>query len=153
MANPLVGVVMGSASDWDVMQHAVRRLDEFAIPNEAKVISAHRSPDLALRYGAGLSVADSPASLPARGSGGTRRRTAENHPSGGVPCRAPPAGPRLAAEHGSNAGGILQNLRDRRGGFRMHCSAGPAGSDRFARRQTRRISRSRPKGSGNNLPR
>jgi 5-(carboxyamino)imidazole ribonucleotide mutase len=52
MANPLVGVVMGSASDWDVMQHAVRRLDEFAIPNEARVVSAHRSPDLALEYAA-----------------------------------------------------------------------------------------------------
>jgi 5-(carboxyamino)imidazole ribonucleotide mutase len=52
MANPLVGVVMGSASDWDVMQHAVKRLDDFAIPCEAKVISAHRSPDLAAQYSA-----------------------------------------------------------------------------------------------------
>jgi 5-(carboxyamino)imidazole ribonucleotide mutase len=50
MSNPLVGVVMGSASDWDIMQHAVRRLDEFAVPSEARVISAHRSPDLALQY-------------------------------------------------------------------------------------------------------
>jgi 5-(carboxyamino)imidazole ribonucleotide mutase len=52
MANPLVGVVMGSASDWDVMQHAVRRLEDFAIPCEARVISAHRSPDLAAQYSA-----------------------------------------------------------------------------------------------------
>lgn len=50
MQEPLVGVVMGSASDWDVMQHAVRRLTEFGIPSEAKVISAHRSPGLAHRY-------------------------------------------------------------------------------------------------------
>jgi len=50
MTPPLVGVVMGSASDWDVMQHAVRRLEEFEIPCEARVISAHRSPDLAHRY-------------------------------------------------------------------------------------------------------
>ena len=50
MASPLVGVVMGSASDWEVMQHAVRRLEEFAVPSEARVISAHRSPDLALQY-------------------------------------------------------------------------------------------------------
>jgi 5-(carboxyamino)imidazole ribonucleotide mutase len=50
MTAPLVGIVMGSASDWDVMQHAARRLDEFEVPCEARVISAHRSPDLAVRY-------------------------------------------------------------------------------------------------------
>jgi 5-(carboxyamino)imidazole ribonucleotide mutase len=50
MTNPLVGVLMGSASDWEVMQHAVRRLEEFGIPSEAKVVSAHRSPKLAERY-------------------------------------------------------------------------------------------------------
>jgi 5-(carboxyamino)imidazole ribonucleotide mutase len=50
MPNPLVGVVMGSASDWEVMQHAVRRLEEFEVPCEAKVLSAHRSPELAQRY-------------------------------------------------------------------------------------------------------
>jgi 5-(carboxyamino)imidazole ribonucleotide mutase len=41
---------MGSASDWDVMQHAVRRLTEFEVACEAKVVSAHRSPELAQRY-------------------------------------------------------------------------------------------------------
>ena len=51
MPNPLVGVVMGSSSDWEVMQHAVRRLQEFGVPCEAKVVSAHRSPELAQRYG------------------------------------------------------------------------------------------------------
>ena len=50
MPSPLVGVVMGSATDWEVMQHAVRRLEEFDVPCEARVISAHRSPDLAPRY-------------------------------------------------------------------------------------------------------
>ena len=50
MTAPLVGIVMGSASDWDVMQHAARRLDEFEVACEARVISAHRSPDLAVRY-------------------------------------------------------------------------------------------------------
>jgi 5-(carboxyamino)imidazole ribonucleotide mutase len=50
MPNPLVGIVMGSASDWEVMQHAVKRLEEFGVPCEAKVVSAHRSPDLAHRY-------------------------------------------------------------------------------------------------------
>ncbi|WP_426189582.1 5-(carboxyamino)imidazole ribonucleotide mutase [Massilia sp. DWR3-1-1] len=44
-ASPLVGVVMGSSSDWDVMQHAVAMLEQFGIPHEARVISAHRMPD------------------------------------------------------------------------------------------------------------
>jgi 5-(carboxyamino)imidazole ribonucleotide mutase len=44
---------MGSASDWEVMQHAVRRLEEFGVPCEAKVVSAHRSPDLAHEYARG----------------------------------------------------------------------------------------------------
>jgi 5-(carboxyamino)imidazole ribonucleotide mutase len=50
MPNPLVGIVMGSASDWEVMQHAVRRLEEFGVSCEAKVVSAHRSPALAHQY-------------------------------------------------------------------------------------------------------
>jgi 5-(carboxyamino)imidazole ribonucleotide mutase len=50
MAAPVVGVVMGSKSDWDVMQHAVRRLDEFGVPHEARVVSAHRTPALLFRY-------------------------------------------------------------------------------------------------------
>src|SRR5207249_11242229 len=50
MAEPLVGVVMGSKSDWEIMQHAVRRLGEFGVPCEARVISAHRTPDLAIQY-------------------------------------------------------------------------------------------------------
>lgn len=52
MATPLVGVVMGSQSDWEVMQNAVNRLQEFGVPCEAKVLSAHRSPDLAVEYSA-----------------------------------------------------------------------------------------------------
>lgn len=52
MANPLVGVVMGSKSDWEIMQHAVRRLGEFGVPCEARVLSAHRSPNLAHQYAA-----------------------------------------------------------------------------------------------------
>ena len=52
MASPLVGVVMGSSSDWEVMQHAAQRLDDFAIPYEARVVSAHRTPDLLFEYAA-----------------------------------------------------------------------------------------------------
>jgi 5-(carboxyamino)imidazole ribonucleotide mutase len=50
MANPLIGVVMGSSSDWEVMQHAARRLDDFEIPWESRVVSAHRTPDLLFEY-------------------------------------------------------------------------------------------------------
>lgn len=47
---PLVGVVMGSSSDWEVMQHAVAILKEFDIPHEARVVSAHRMPDQMFAY-------------------------------------------------------------------------------------------------------
>ncbi|HEU5435955.1 MAG TPA: 5-(carboxyamino)imidazole ribonucleotide mutase [Telluria sp.] len=47
---PLVGVVMGSSSDWDVMQHAVSMLEQFGIAHEARVISAHRMPDDMFSY-------------------------------------------------------------------------------------------------------
>lgn len=50
IAKPLVGVVMGSSSDWDVMQHAVAMLKEFGIAHEAQVISAHRMPDQMFIY-------------------------------------------------------------------------------------------------------
>ena len=50
MANPLVGVVMGSKSDWDTMSHCVSTLDALGIPNEARVLSAHRTPDEAVEY-------------------------------------------------------------------------------------------------------
>ena len=47
---PLVGVVMGSSSDWDVMQHAVSILKEFGVSHEAQVLSAHRMPDQMFDY-------------------------------------------------------------------------------------------------------
>jgi 5-(carboxyamino)imidazole ribonucleotide mutase len=50
MATPLVGIVMGSASDWPVMLHAANRLTGFGISCESRVISAHRSPALAHEY-------------------------------------------------------------------------------------------------------
>ncbi|GGE61475.1 5-(carboxyamino)imidazole ribonucleotide mutase [Massilia psychrophila] len=51
--SPLVGVVMGSSSDWDVMRHAVSMLEQFGIAHEAQVISAHRMPDDMFAYAAG----------------------------------------------------------------------------------------------------
>jgi len=50
MSAPLVGVVMGSSSDWDVMKHAALLLKQLGVPFEAKVVSAHRTPDLLYRY-------------------------------------------------------------------------------------------------------
>ena len=47
---PLVGVVMGSVSDWDVMQHAARVLKDFGVPFKAEVVSAHRTPDAMFEY-------------------------------------------------------------------------------------------------------
>ncbi|MGA9159537.1 MAG: 5-(carboxyamino)imidazole ribonucleotide mutase [Actinomycetota bacterium] len=44
MAEPLVGVVMGSASDWDTMGHCARQLETFGVPFETRVLSAHRTP-------------------------------------------------------------------------------------------------------------
>jgi 5-(carboxyamino)imidazole ribonucleotide mutase len=52
MPTPLVGILMGSDSDWPVMEHAARRLQEFGVPYEARVLSAHRTPDDAIRYAA-----------------------------------------------------------------------------------------------------
>lgn len=49
-ASPLVGVVMGSSSDWDTMQHAVQILQQFGVPHEARVVSAHRMPDDLFAY-------------------------------------------------------------------------------------------------------
>jgi 5-(carboxyamino)imidazole ribonucleotide mutase len=49
-ASPQVGVVMGSSSDWDVMQHAADILSEFGVAFEARVVSAHRMPDDMFRY-------------------------------------------------------------------------------------------------------
>ena len=47
---PLVGVIMGSKSDWPTMQHAVEMLEMFNVPHEVKVVSAHRTPDLMFDY-------------------------------------------------------------------------------------------------------
>jgi len=49
-ATPLVGVVMGSSSDWDTMQHAVQILQQFGVAHDARVVSAHRMPDDLFAY-------------------------------------------------------------------------------------------------------
>ncbi len=50
MANPVVGIIMGSRSDWGVMENTAQTLDELGIPYEAKVVSAHRTPERLYEY-------------------------------------------------------------------------------------------------------
>src|ERR1700744_3152417 len=49
---PLVGIIMGSSSDWETMQSAAEMLDKLSIPHEVRVVSAHRTPDLLFEYAA-----------------------------------------------------------------------------------------------------
>jgi 5-(carboxyamino)imidazole ribonucleotide mutase len=50
---PLVGVIMGSSSDWETMQHCVALLEQLGVAHETRVVSAHRTPDLLFDYAAG----------------------------------------------------------------------------------------------------
>src|SRR6266403_1980425 len=47
---PLVGIIMGSTSDWETMEHASKALADLGVPHETKVVSAHRTPDLLFEY-------------------------------------------------------------------------------------------------------
>ena len=48
--NPLVGIIMGSRSDWETMRHAAETLEQLGVPHEVRVVSAHRTPDLLFEY-------------------------------------------------------------------------------------------------------
>jgi 5-(carboxyamino)imidazole ribonucleotide mutase len=50
--SPLVGIVMGSRSDWETMQHAVARLEQLGVAHEVRIVSAHRTPDVLFDYAA-----------------------------------------------------------------------------------------------------
>ena len=50
LSAPLVAVLMGSQSDWETMKHAVQLLDQLGVPNEYKIVSAHRTPDLMAKF-------------------------------------------------------------------------------------------------------
>src|SRR5438876_7454547 len=51
-SSPLVGIIMGSQSDWEIMRNAAQMLEQLGIPHEAKILSAHRTPDQLLAYAA-----------------------------------------------------------------------------------------------------
>ena len=75
---PMVGVVMGSKSDWDTMRRACEVLSELGVPYEAKVVSAHRTPERLFRYGSeaegrGLEVLIAGAGVPRTCRGCWRR--------------------------------------------------------------------------------
>jgi 5-(carboxyamino)imidazole ribonucleotide mutase len=53
LKKPLVGVIMGSQSDWEIMQFTARQLEQLGVPHEVRVISAHRTPDLLFSYASG----------------------------------------------------------------------------------------------------
>jgi 5-(carboxyamino)imidazole ribonucleotide mutase len=56
LKKPVIGIAMGSQSDWNVMQHAAQQLDDFAVPYEARIVSAHRTPDLLYEYAEGAAA-------------------------------------------------------------------------------------------------
>ena len=55
-SKPIVGVLMGSKSDWEYMSAAAQVMDELKVPHEVRILSAHRTPDLTLEYSAGASA-------------------------------------------------------------------------------------------------
>lgn len=78
---PLVGIIMGSQSDWDTMQHAAKQLADLQVPHEVQVISAHRTPDLLFDYaskaaGRGLEIIIAAAGGAAHLAGVTAAKTA-----------------------------------------------------------------------------
>ncbi len=68
MAHPLVGIIMGSVSDWDTMRHAANALDELGVAHETKVVSAHRTPQRLYDYA--TSAADRGLKVIIAGAGG-----------------------------------------------------------------------------------
>src|ERR1700746_3443565 len=67
-SKPLVAIIMGSKSDWDTMRNAVETLDELGVPNEARVLSAHRTPDATAEFARG--AADRGVRVIIAGAGG-----------------------------------------------------------------------------------
>jgi 5-(carboxyamino)imidazole ribonucleotide mutase len=67
-SQPLVGIIMGSTSDWETMRHAAEILDALAVPHETKVVSAHRTPDRLVAYA--RSASDRGLKIVIAGAGG-----------------------------------------------------------------------------------
>ena len=93
VTNPLVGVIMGSQSDWETMQHAAETLATLGVSHECRVVSAHRTPDLLFEYAA--SAADRGIRVIIAGAGGAA--------VAGVDHQAPEARVRAHAEEDPRA--------------------------------------------------
>ena len=141
----LVSVVMGSASDWETMQHCVAMLEEFGVPNEHRIVSAHRTPDLdgeVCQRGRRAWGAGNHRRGGRRGSSARDDRRADLAAGAWRAGRVARAqGTRLAPLHRANAGRRCRRYsRDRRGGGEER---------RTSRGQHRRITRRKnPRGSG-----
>ncbi len=121
-SGPLVAVIMGSQSDWDVMRNADETLDQFGVAHECRVISAHRSPALAAEFGStaesrGLEVVIAAAGGAAHLAGVLAAHTTV--PVLGVPMRS-------ESRHGSDASGDSS-------GYRCHRQAGSRQRRAFGR--------------------
>ena len=67
-----IGIIMGSNSDWAVMEHAARVLEQFGVAYEAKVVSAHRTPDLMFEYAKSAQARGLQAIIAGAGGAGLR---------------------------------------------------------------------------------
>ena len=92
-SSPLVGIIMGSQSDWETMRHASQMLEQLGIAHEARILSAHRTPDQLLEYAA---AAD-------RVQGGLTYWP--NAPPSAAPSAAIPASTRHQSPNGMRASG------------------------------------------------
>jgi 5-(carboxyamino)imidazole ribonucleotide mutase len=83
--HPLVGIIMGSDSDWPVLRVCAETLKEFGVPYEAKVLSAHRTPDAALDYAASAAERGMKVPMPSRHLQGLDSLLAMVQMPGGIP--------------------------------------------------------------------
>ena len=157
MSQPLVGVIMGSRSDWDTMRHACDALDALGVPHEVQVVSAHRTPDRLFEYaseaeGRGLKVIIAGAGGAAHLPGMVASKTVL--PVLGVPVQVTRAtGSRLAvvdrADAGRSARGDLghrgrgRNQRRAAGGPDARRRTIPKSGKRSARTRVRELEQSR----------
>ena len=104
-SKPLVAIIMGSKSDWDTMRNAVETLDELGVPNEARVLSAHRTPDATAEFARG--AADRGLRVIIAGAGGAAHLAGVIAAHHGCRSRCANSietpGTRFAVVHGANA--------------------------------------------------
>jgi 5-(carboxyamino)imidazole ribonucleotide mutase len=95
MAEPLVGIVMGSTSDWETMKNAAKTLEEFGVAYEAKAMSAHRSPQLVAEWASGAAQRGMKVIIAAAGGAAHLAGVVAAHsdlPVLGIPLDNPPLG-------------------------------------------------------------